>query len=252
VNRSREDAHIPLRPGQPLTADEREHLAGCAICQALMREATTLPPASFSPNAALIEFVRSGLRPVKPIAGVPALMLGFALVLLVVITVGAVVSGTAGYFAQTPFTRTLMFSILAAGAALFSYWLAQRMAPGSLTRVRLGPLTLGLFAAFILAVLVMFPDRVTWEGLKIGRGCLGIGFAAALVTALGGWLVLRRGALTGKSATTIGLGAFSGVSALLVLAVHCPLLQAPHILVWHGGAVAAAMLAAWVVARRYQ
>jgi hypothetical protein len=250
--RAREDGHILLRPGEPLTAQDREHLAGCVICQALMQEATTLPPASFSPNAALIESIRSGLRPVKPIAGAPALMLGFALVLLIVLTAGAVLTGTAGYFAQTPMTRTLMFSILAAGAALFSYALAQRMVPGSLTRVRFGPLGLAVCAAFILVVLVLFPDRVAWEGLKIGRGCLGIGLAAALVTALGGWLVLRRGALTGKSAVAIGLGAFSGVSALLVLAVHCPLLEASHILVWHGGAVAAAMLAAWVAARRSQ
>ena len=64
--------------------------------------------------------------------------------------------------------------------------------------------------------------------------------------ALGTWLVARRGAGIGNSATAISLGALSGVSALLVLTVHCPVLRASHILVWHGGAVAATMLAAWL------
>ena len=176
-------------------------------------------------------------------------MLEFALVLLVVLTAGAVLTGTAGYFSQTPIARALMFSILVVGAVLFSYVLAQRMVPGSLTwRIRLGPLALAVCAAFILAVLLLFHDAVNWEGLTIARGCLWIGLAAALVTALGAWLVVRRGALAAKFATAISLGALSGVSALLVLTVHCPVLRASHILVWHGGAVAATMLAAWLAA----
>lgn len=246
--RAREDAHILLRPGEPLTAEDREHLASCAICQALMKAATSLPAASLAPNAALIAAIRSGLGRVRPIAGLPALMFGFAVVLLVVLTAGAVLTGTAGYFAQTPMMRTLMFSILVAGAALFAYALAQSMVPGSLTRMRLGPLAMAMCVAFVLAVLLLFHDAVTWEGLKIARGCLGIGLAAAGVTALGGWLVARRGAGTGKYTTAISLGAMSGVSALLVLTVHCPVLRASHILVWHGGAVAATILAAWLVA----
>jgi len=252
VRSERGDAHILLRPGEPLTAEDREHLASCRICQALMQGATPAPAASSAPNAAVIGAVRSGFGPVKPIAGLPALMLEFALVLLVVLTAGAALTGTAGYFAQTPMTRALMFSILVVGAVLFSYALAQRMVPGSLTRIRLAPLALVVCAAFILAVLLLFHDAVTWEGLTIGRGCLGIGLAAAIVTALGAWLVVRRGALAAKSATAISLGALSGVSALLVLTVHCPVLRASHILVWHGGAVAASMLAAWLVARRYR
>jgi hypothetical protein len=248
VRRAREDAHILLRPGEPLTAEDRDHLAGCRICRALLEGASALPAAAPGPSAALIEAVRSGLRPVKPIAGLPALTLCFALVLLVVLAAGAVLTGTAGYAAQTPMTRALMFSILAAGAVLFSYTLAQRMIPGSLVRVRLWPMALVVCAAFLLAVLLLFHDTVTWQGLEIARGCLGIGLAAAVLTALGGWLVMRRGAGTENSATAISLGALSGVSALLVLTVHCPVLRASHILVWHGGAVAATMLAAWLAA----
>jgi hypothetical protein len=252
VSRAREDGHILLRPGEPLTAQEREHLAGCRICQALLQGATPLRAATMTPNAALMEAVRGDLHPVKPIAGPPSLMLGFALVLLVVLVVGAVLTGTAGYFAQTPATRTLLFLILVAGAALFSYMLAQRMIPGSLTRVRMGPLALAVCAAFILAVLLLFHDAMTWDGLKMARGCMGIGLAAAAVTAVGGWLVVRRGAGTEKSAIAISLGALSAVAALLVLAVHCPFLRASHILVWHGGAVMVTMLAAWLAARRYR
>jgi hypothetical protein len=247
VRSAREDAHILLRPGEPLTPEDREHLASCGICQALMQGATPAPMASFVPSAAVIEAVRSGFGPVKPIAGLPALMLEFALVLLVVLAAGAALTGTAGYFAQTPMTRALMFSILVVGAVLFSYALAQRMVPGSLTRIRLVPLSLAICTAFILAVLLLFHDAVNWEGLTIARGCLWIGLAAAAITALGGWLVARRGAGIGNSATAISLGALSGVSALLVLTVHCPVLRASHILVWHGGAVAATMLAAWLV-----
>ena len=249
---ARDDAHILLRPNEPLTAAEREHLAECKICQALLAGVPSLTSAATKPSAAVLDAVRGNLRPVKPLAATRTLVLGFVLVLAVVLAAGIVLTGTAGYFAHTPATRMAMFSILVTGALLFSFALAQRMIPGSLRRVALAPLAIAVCAAFLFVVVLLFHDAFTWEGLRIARSCFWIGLGAALVTAIGGWLLLRHGGGTDKSATAVSLGALSGVSALLVLTVHCPVLRASHILVWHGGAVLATMLAAWLAAQRYK
>lgn len=253
MSTAREDAHILLRAaGEPLTAAEREHLAGCAICRALLAGPPAGAAALLKPNAAVLSAIRGNLRPVTPIAGPRLLVLGFLSVLAVALAAGIVLTGTAGYFAHTPASRMLLFSILVTGALLFSFALAQRMIPGSLRRVPLAPLALAVCAAFLLVVLLLFHDAASWEGLKIARSCLWIGLGAALLTALGGRLLIRQGGNTDWFAASLSLGALSGVSALLVLTVHCPVLRASHILVWHGGAVVVTMLAAWLAAQRYR
>lgn len=245
--------HIEFHPpGATLSPEEELHLSHCPVCRAL-RDTVPKPQSEFSPlsNRAWTS-VLADLKPVKPIAGPWPLALAFTTVLFVVLALAVWLTGSAGFFALSGMAKMLMLSILGVGALLLSFSLAQRMIPGSLQRVPVFQVALALAVAFILVVALMFHDVTDWKTLAMQRTCLWLGIGAAVVTATLGSLVVRRGAWINRFATVVSIGALSGVSALLVLTVHCPILKATHILIWHGGAAAVALLAAWLVGRRLE
>jgi Negative regulator of sigma F len=236
--------------GATLSPEEQRHLSQCTVCQALY----TAQIASGSEQVALstrtLTTVLAGLTPVRPISSPWLLALSFTAVVIAVLALAVGLGGSAGFFALSATAKMLMLSIIGVGALLLSYSVAQRMIPGSLLRVPILPVTLALAVAFIFVVALMFHDVTNWNTLAMERTCLWLGIAAAVVTATVGSLVVRRGAWINRFSTVVSVGALSGVSALLVLTVHCPILKASHILVWHGGAIVVVMLAAWLVGRR--
>ncbi len=239
-----------------LSPDEQRHLAQCPVCQALYnaQPAATLVPESNTTRLSnrVLTSVLADLKPVKPIPPPWVLATAFAAVLIAVLALAVWLTGSAGFFALSAMAKMLTLSIIGVGALLLSFSLAQRMIPGSLQRVPVLQVALALAVAFIFVVALMFHDVTDWKTLAMQRTCLWLGLAAAIVTATLGSLVVRRGARINRFATVVSIGALSGVSALLVLTVHCPILKATHILVWHGGAVAVAILAAWLVGRRLE
>jgi hypothetical protein len=245
--------HIEFHPpGAILSPEEQLHLSQCPVCQALL-DTPPEPQSQSTPlNNHVLTSVLADLKPVKPIAGPWPLALAFTTVLIAVLALAVWLTGSAGFFALSGMAKMLMLSIIGVGALLLSFSLAQRMIPGSLQRVPVLQVALALAVAFIFVVALMFHDVTDWKTLAMQRTCLWLGIAAAVVTATLGSLVVRRGAWINRFATVVSIGALSGVSALLVLTVHCPILKATHILVWHGGATAVAILAAWLVGRRLE
>jgi len=239
-----------VAPGAILSPEKLRHLSQCPVCQTLhaSQPAPQFEPAQVSDR--VLTSILSDLKPVKQIAGPWLLALGFTAILAAVLAVVVWLTGSAGFFALTAMAKMLMLSIIGVGALLLSFSLAQRMVPGSLQRVPVFQVALALAAAFIFVVALMFHDVTDWKTLAMQRTCLWLGIAAAVVTALLGSLVVRRGAWINRFATVVSIGALSGVSALLVLTVHCPILKATHILIWHGGAAVVVILAAWLVGRR--
>jgi Negative regulator of sigma F len=239
-----------IAPGAALSPEERLHLSECQVCQALYLAQPKPQAVPTQLSSGVLDAVLADLKPVKPIPGPGWLALVFTAILMAVLGLAIWRSGAAGFSALSPMARMLMLSIIGVGALLLSYSLAQRMIPGSLQRVPVLQVTLALAAAFVFVVALMFHDVTDWKTLAMQRTCLWFGIGAALITATFGTLVARRGAWINRAATVVSIGALSGVSALLVLTVHCPILKASHILVWHGGAAAVVILAAWLVGRR--
>ena len=240
--------------GATLSPRERHHLAQCPVCQALYnaQPAVTNEPDATRLSDHVLTSVLADLKPVKPIPPAWLLAASFTAVLAVVLALAVWLSGSAGFFALSAMAKMLMLSILGVGVLLLSFSLAQRMIPGSLQRVPVFQVALALAVAFVFVVALMFHDVTDWRTLAMQRTCLWFGIAAAVLTAILGSLVVRRGAWTNRFATVVSIGALSGVSALLVLTVHCPILKATHILVWHGGAATVAILASWLVGRRLE
>lgn len=243
-------------PAAALSSEEQLHLSQCLVCQALYNAklgARTVPESEATPlSDRVLASVLADLKPVKPISAPWVLATAFTAVLMAVLALAVWLTGSAGFFALSGMAKMLMLSIIGVGALLLSFSLAQRMIPGSLQRVPVLQVALALAVAFIFVVALMFHDVTDWKTLAMQRTCLWLGIAAAVVTATLGSLMVRRGAWINRFATAVSIGALSGVSALLVLTVHCPILKATHILVWHGGAAAVAILAAWLVGRRLE
>jgi hypothetical protein len=51
------------------------------------------------------------------------------------------------------------------------------------------------------------------------------------------WLLMRRGFVTDPLAGAVAGGAFAGLLGMAVLALHCPIFSATHIIVWHAGVI---------------
>jgi hypothetical protein len=89
-----------------------------------------------------------------------------------------------------------------------------------------------------------------WAHLLRGHSCLWMGLIVACVPVIvGAWSV--RGAIPVRSRwTCAALGAGAGSLGGLVLHLHCPIADGPHIGVIHGGVVAVAAVLAAVLAPR--
>jgi hypothetical protein len=109
--------------------------------------------------------------------------------------------------------------------------------------------------AFVVLGLVIHPSGahskyIGWEHLPRGRGCLELGVASALVPVIAGALFLRRALPTGSRWIAAALGAGGGCLGGLVLHLHCPVTDAPHVGLVHGGVVVvSALLSAALAAK---
>jgi hypothetical protein len=58
-----------------------------------------------------------------------------------------------------------------------------------------------------------------------------------LIGGLLGWRLLQRGYLVSPRETIVLYGFFAGLVGVAVLALHCPIRNSLHVLVWHLGAL---------------
>ena len=101
--------------------------------------------------------------------------------------------------------------------------------------------------AFVVLGLVIHPSGahskyIGWEHLPRGHGCLELGVASALVPVIVGALFLRRALPVGSRWVAAALGAGGGCLGGLVLHLHCPVTDAPHVGLVHGGVVVVSAL----------
>jgi len=109
--------------------------------------------------------------------------------------------------------------------------------------------------AFVVLGLVVHPSgahshTLGWEHLPRGHTCLELGVASALVPVVAGALFLRGALPVGSRWIAAALGAGGGCLGGLVLHLHCPITDAPHVGLVHGGVVVvSAVLSAALVPR---
>jgi hypothetical protein len=187
-------------------------------------------------------------RPWRDFARVAALSLAYGAALVFLLTVrrdlhGLPVWWLVGYGALwlAGFTSLAYLAIVPRRGSIVPRWRA----------VGIGAVIVSL--GFVTAGLVMHPtaDGSIELGLSRvheGHACLEIGLLTAAVPVLLGALVLRGALPVGSRWTAAGLGAAGGSLGGLVLHLHCPIADAWHLGLVHGGVVVlAALLAAALV-----
>lgn len=79
--------------------------------------------------------------------------------------------------------------------------------------------------------------------------CLRVGTTIGFVAAEPSWLVLRRGVILSQAVTGTATGLLAGLVGASVLEIHCPNLDAWHILLSHLGVAALCSMAGLTLGR---
>jgi hypothetical protein len=244
------DVARALSEESPLTSQAQDHVRSCDRCQELV-SATNTPVAVDTPSQETLRQITEGmatnLRPVRPMA--PARYFFGALVGIFVSIVALGVDGM-GAFAiavMTPLQTAAILSALGVSTGLLAYSLVQQMVPG--TRHRISPrllpvcITISLMIAMVLLFQFQY-ERNFWGN---AWACIRAGTPFGVLAAVPVWLVLRRGAILSPALTGAATGLFAGLVGTSVLEIHCPNLDAWHILVSHLGVAVLCTLAGLVI-----
>lgn len=195
--------------------------------------------------------IHSSLKPVRPLPGRRALIAILVLMCTAVALAGAARFGFFGFQALGLPERVVILSALATLAGLTASELVSHWTPGS--RHHLTPqAVVALGTVTLLSVFgLLFHDYHAQHFVSAGVVCLCVGVLHAIpVSGLAAWLLRRGFAVDLISAGAIA-GTLGGIGGVTMLELHCPNLEAPHVLIWHGAVVpvsaAVAALVGWSI-----
>jgi hypothetical protein len=219
-----------------LRAQIQEHLLTCDRCRELV---WALNP-SVDDDAPTPEILRqleetlnTELRPVRPLAPARYFFAAFAAIFVLIVGAGVYRLGAFAISVMSPVQTVATLGALAASAGLLAYSLVQQMGPGSQHRIppKLLPVAVVGLLAIMMAVLFQFQhERDFWGS---GWACLRAGTPLGLLAAVPFWLLLRQGAVLSPRVTGAAAGLLAGLVGTTALEIHCPILDASHILTWH-------------------
>ena len=194
--------------------------------------------------------IGSGLRPVRPLP--PSWVLSGRLVVIsgTLAIAGAMLLKPLGVQKMSALEIGLIFPVLSVMVWIAAVLCVAEVIPGS--RRPVAPWLLcacgcaGLAAVFGL----LFHDYRMVRFVPRGVSCLTAGLALALPSSIAIWLLLRRGFAVNSAAAGLAKGTLAGLAGLTMLELHCPIFEAPHVLVWHIAVLPVCGVAGALVARR--
>ena len=223
--------------GAELGADAQAHLRECPACAevvAAVGAARMESPAPDSARAAIAE-IQADLRPVRQMWPT------WAYVLVFVATVGAVAgfamlatsSSFSGWQALGTGRATAILGMVGVAAIAMAYSSTLLMVPGS--RFVFGPKSALLVVGIAIAglVLVLIPVTAHPRFAHTAGNCFRLGLPYGLSAAILCHLVMRTGAPLFRGVAGLTAGVLGGASGLAFLELHCPLLDAGHVLAGH-------------------
>jgi hypothetical protein len=239
-----EDMTELLSEGAPLTDSAKHHLMSCAACRAML-QALTLPEADMdTARISTIErLISASLKPVRPLPSDRTLIWQFLLLFSVFSLVAAIPVGYNGFHVLNPVQRIAYYGLILLYAVWFSLVTVQQMIPGSKRKTRPDRIIAAALVSLTLLAVVLFYNFDLGNFVVLGVPCLRLGSICALVSGGLFFVLLRKGFFTSPVAASTTVGFFAGWSGVAVLALHCPIENSAHIIVWHLGAMVLAGLA---------
>ena len=191
----------------------------------------------------------SGLRPVRPRPPIWILASALFAITAAVAMAGGVALGLKGIAKLDALEVTSIFGVLGVFTWTSALHCVTEMTPGSRHRLSSGAVLAA--GSLVLAGLfaLLFHDYRTTRFVHQGLVCLTLGLAHGLAAGLAGWLVLRRGFAVNPTAAGVAAGTLASLAGVGMLELHCPNLEALHVLVWHTAVVPVSAFAGVVLAR---
>jgi hypothetical protein len=213
-------------------------LDNCERCRKLVA-ALSLPDAEASPSPATLRLIESRLiaelRPVRPIAAKPWLVAMVVAIFVFVVALGVYRLGAFALAIMSPLQTIVILGALAISASLLAYSLVNQMAPGSLHRISPGVLPFAIAVSLAIAIMLLFPFQHQRDFWTKSWKCIRAGTPIGALAAIPLWFVLRRGTVLSPRTTGLASGLFAGLVGTAALEIHCPILNASHILLAHLG-----------------
>jgi hypothetical protein len=232
------DVDRALSQGSPLPLPAEEHAGTCNRCQQLLSALnSSLPVDPLSPEALrkIAESLAENLRPVRPLAPARYFVGAFVGIFVSIVALSGYRLGAFAIAVMTPLQTTAILSTLAIGTCLLIYSLVNQMVPGSRHRIPPALLAVGITILVAIVMAVLFQVRQEENFWRNAWVCLRAGTLVGALAAVPFWLVLRRGAILSPRMTGAAAGLLAGLAGLSMLEMHCPNLDAWHILLSHLG-----------------
>jgi hypothetical protein len=202
------------------------------------------------PAPATIEKIAARLAAAKPVRALPSNFALWAIAFGVFTALALLVAAAVRWKAVAVLGAGRMaayYGVLFVLAALFSRATIERMIPGAKRIVPAAALLIAAPLVLGLLAVSLFADRGVANFVSLGIPCLRLGLISAVIGGVLGWRLLHCGYLVSPRSTFTLYGFFTGLVGVAVLALHCPILNSLHILVWHLGAMLLAGLAGFFV-----
>jgi hypothetical protein len=210
-------------------------------------------PSGEPPDAALIARISTQLAArSKPIRPLPSNVILWIISLAVFAAISFIVASLVGFKAIAVLSgeeMALYYGAVLLFAGLFARAVIERMIPGEKRLLRSSILWIAALSALGMVIAGLFSDHSTESFVSQGIPCLRLGVISALISGLLGWRLLQRGYLVSPRETTVLFGFFAGLVGVAVLALHCPIRNSLHCLVWHLGAMVLAGLVGLILGK---
>ena len=243
------DVDRALSEESPLPLQAQDHVRSCNRCQELV-SALNLPVPVDPPSPATLRQIAEGiatnLRPVRPVAPARYFFGAFVGIFVSIVALSVYRMGAFAIAVMTPLQTAAILSALASAPVCWLTRWCNQMVPGSRHRIPPRLLPVGITISLTIAIAVLFQfqhERHFWGN---AWACIRAGTPIGVLAAVPFWLVLRRGAILSPGMTGAATGLLAGLVGTSVLEIHCPNLDAWHILVSHLGVAILCALAGLV------
>jgi hypothetical protein len=247
------DVDTILSEGWRLPRQAQEHVKTCRRCQEFvtaLNTSTSVDPLSPEMLRHIVEGLAPTLRPVHAVAPAIYFFAAFLGIFLSIVALGVYRLRAIGIGVMTPLETSAILSALTISAVLLAYSLVRQMVPGS--RHRLSPelLPAAIAIALTVAIVLLFPFKHEHNFWRNAWSCTRVGTPIGFLAAIPLWLILGRGSILSPAISGAATGLFGGLVGMTVLEIHCPNLDAWHILVSHLGVAIvcalAGLIAGWL------
>lgn len=192
-----------------------------------------------APSAGRLDAIRMAatrsLSPVRPLPSTATLILFVVAGFLAFSVLATVPVGFFGYYCLLLNQKLAYYAVILLSAMVLAASLVAEIIPGSKRRVAPGISMISALVAVVLVTFVLFPQPDFFRFVRRGLPCLELGTLCAATSGFLVYLLIRKGFSSAPVRTALAAGLLAGLAGFAVLALHCPILNVAHILVWHLG-----------------